>query len=84
MLDVIFAKDDDHVRLGHAAVVLNILRKTALQLLKSDSCVKGSIASKHLCCAWDFSFAPHLIADLFHKRLPPSRRNEALENPAEV
>lgn len=64
MLDVTFAEDDAHVRLGHAAVVLNILRKMALHLLKSDSSVKGSIASKRLRCAWDFSFALRLIAGL--------------------
>ena len=57
VLDVVFAEDDAHVRMGHAAVVLNMLRKMVLTLLKADSSVKGSLTSKRLRCAWDFSFA---------------------------
>ena len=61
VLDVTFAEDDAHVRMGHAAVVLNILRKMVLTLLKADSSVKGSLTSKRLRCAWDFSFALSIL-----------------------
>lgn len=61
MLDVQFHEDAAHIRMGHAAVVLNVFRKLSLQLLKLDSSVKGSIASKRLRCAWDFSFALSLF-----------------------
>lgn len=63
MLDVAFGEDNAHVRLGHAAVVLNILRKMVLLLLKTDSSVKGSISSKRLRCSWDFSFALNVISN---------------------
>jgi len=61
VLDVVFAEDDAHVRMGHAAVVLNMLRKMILTLLKADSSVKGSLTSKRLRCAWDFSFALYIL-----------------------
>ncbi len=64
MLDVVFHEDDAHVRLGHAAVILNMFRKLCLQLLKSDTSVKGSIQSKRLRCAWDFNFALSVILRL--------------------
>ena len=62
-LDVTFGEDNAHVRLGHAAVVLNILRKMVLLLLKSDSSSRGSISSKRLRCSWDFSFALRVISN---------------------
>ena len=61
MLDVVFHEDNAHVRLGHAAVILNMFRKLCLQLLKSDTSVKGSIQSKRLRCAWDFNFALSVV-----------------------
>lgn len=61
MLDVQFQEDAAHIRMGHAAVVLNTFRKLALALLKADSSVKGSVASKRLRCAWDFQFALSLF-----------------------
>lgn len=64
VLDVVFAEDDAHIRMGHAAVVLNMLRKMVLTLLKADSSVKGSLTSKRLRCAWDFSFALSVLGAL--------------------
>ena len=40
---------------------LNILRQQALQLLKIDTSVQGSMKSKRLCCGWDIFFALHLL-----------------------
>ena len=56
-LDVTFREDDAHVRLRHTAIAPNELRKMALQLLKVDKSVKGGVASKHLRCAWYFTYA---------------------------
>ncbi len=60
-LDVTFHEDAAHVRLGNAAVVLNIFRKLAMQMLKADTSVKGSMQSKLLRCAWDFDYALSVI-----------------------
>ena len=51
-LDCCFHEDDMHVRLGHAAVVINSLRKPCMQMLKSDTTVKDSLAGKPQRCAW--------------------------------
>lgn len=56
-LDMQFHEDDAHVRMGHAAVVLNMLRKLVMQMLKADTSVKGSMVSKRLRCCWRFDYA---------------------------
>ncbi len=60
-LDVTFKEDSAHIRLGNAAVVLNIFRKLVLQILKADTSVKDSMQSKLLRCAWNFDFALRVI-----------------------
>ena len=60
-LDVLFKEDDAHIRLGHAAVILNMFRKLALQMLKHDTTVQGSMTSKRLRCAWDFTYALQVV-----------------------
>lgn len=60
-LDCCFHEDDMHVRLGHAAVVLNAIRKLCMQMLKADKSVKGSLAEKRQRCAWVFEFACSVI-----------------------
>ena len=45
MLDVVFREDDSSVRMNHAPENLNILRKTALSLLRSTP-VKGRMSAK--------------------------------------
>ena len=56
-LDCCFHEDDMHVRLGHAAVVINSFRKLCMQMLKADSTVKDSLAGKRQRCAWSFDYA---------------------------
>ena len=56
-LDCCFHEDDMHVRLGHAAVVINALRKLCMQMLKVDTSVKDSLAGKRQRCAWSFEYA---------------------------
>ena len=46
-----------HVRLGHAAVVINSLRKLCMQMLKADTTVKDSLTGKRQRCAWSFDYA---------------------------
>ena len=46
-----------NIRIGNAAVVLNMIRKMIMQMLKADSSTKGSMKSKLLRCAWDFRYA---------------------------
>lgn len=60
-LDVVFKEDSAHVRLGNAAVILNIFRKLVMQMLKADTSVKGSVHSKLLRCAWNFDYALSVI-----------------------
>ena len=60
-LDCCFHEDDMHVRLGHAAVVLNAIRKLCMQMLKADKSVKGSMTEKRQRCAWVFEFACSVI-----------------------
>ena len=72
MLDICFHEDDAHVRLGHAAVILNMFRKLCMQLLKSDHSVKGSMRSKRLRCAWDISYALSVLSGPVLSPIPAS------------
>ena len=56
-LDCCFHEDDMHVCLGHAAIVINALRKLCMQMLKADTSVKDSLAGKRQRCAWSFDYA---------------------------
>ena len=77
-LDCCFHEDDMHVRLGHAAVVLNAFRKLCMQMLKADKSVKGSLSEKSSVVLGSLSLlvqlltigslSPFLIQ--FRKRLP--------------
>ena len=60
-LDCCFHEDDMHVRMGHAAVVINMLRKLCMQMLKADSSVKDSLAGKRQRCAWSFDYALSVV-----------------------
>lgn len=57
VLDMTFKEDSANIRIGNAAVVLNMIRKMIMQMLKADSSTKGSMKSKLLRCAWDFRYA---------------------------
>ena len=61
MLDVAFREDDARARLENAAENLNILRKQALQLMKQDTSVKGSMRNKRLRCAYDLFYALKVV-----------------------
>ena len=56
-LDVTFHEDDSRARMENAAEVLDILRKLALQLMKQETSVKGSLRNKRLRCGYDISYA---------------------------
>jgi predicted transposase YbfD/YdcC len=60
-LDVTFREDDSRARLENAPENLNILRKQALQLIKQETSVKGSVKSKRLRCAYDLFYALTVI-----------------------
>ena len=57
VLDVTFKEDSANIRFENAAIVLNMFRKYVMQLLKTDTSVKGSMKSKLLRCSWDFNYA---------------------------
>ena len=61
MLDVAFREDNARARLENAAENLNILRKQALQLMKQDTSVKGSMKNKRLRCAYNIFYALKVI-----------------------
>lgn len=56
-LDVTFHEDDSRARMHNAAEVLDILRKLALQLIRQDTSVKGSMRNKRLRCGYDLFYA---------------------------
>ena len=61
MLDVAFREDDCRARTLNAAENFNILRKQALQLMKSETSSKLSMRQKRLRCAYDFSYALKIL-----------------------
>lgn len=61
VLDMTFKEDSANIRIGNAAVVLNMFRKLIMQMLKADSSAKGSMKSKLLRCAWDFRYAINVL-----------------------
>ncbi len=61
MLDVTFKEDNSRARTDNAAENLNILRKQALQLMRQEASIKGSMRSKRLRCAWDLFYALKVI-----------------------
>lgn len=60
-LDCCFHEDDMHVRLGHAAVIINMFRKLCMQMLKADTTVKDSLTGKRQRCAWSFNYAMNVV-----------------------
>ena len=60
-LDCSFHEDDMHVRMGHAAVIINMLRKLCMQMLKADTSVKDSLQGKRQRCAWSFEYAMKVV-----------------------
>jgi predicted transposase YbfD/YdcC len=60
-LDCCFNEDNMHVRMGHAAIIINMFRKLCMQMLKADSSVKDSLAGKRQRCAWSFDYAMTVV-----------------------
>lgn len=60
-LDCVFHEDDIHIRMGHAAQVLNIIRKLCMQMLKMDTSWKGYLVAKRQRCAWSFDYAQSVL-----------------------
>lgn len=61
LLDVIFREDDARARTENSAENLNILRKQALQFMKQETTVKGSMRAKRLRCSYDIFYAFKVI-----------------------
>ncbi len=60
-LDCSFHEDDMHVRMGHAAVIINMFRKLCIQMLKADTSVQDSLKGKRQRCAWSFDYAMNVV-----------------------
>lgn len=60
-LDVSFREDESRVRKGHGAQNLSIIRRFALNLLKSDKTIKVGIAAKRKAAGWDNSYLLQLL-----------------------
>lgn len=60
-LDCCFNEDNMHVRMGHAAVIINMFRKLCMQMLRADTSVKDSLAGKRQRCAWSFDYALSVV-----------------------
>jgi predicted transposase YbfD/YdcC len=61
VLDVAFKEDDCRIRCDEAAENFAILRRIALNLLKSDTKTKHGIANKRLKAGWDISYLARLL-----------------------
>lgn len=61
VLDVAFREDDCRIRCDEAAQNFAILRRVALNLLKSDTKTKHGIANKRLKAGWDVSYLVTLL-----------------------
>jgi predicted transposase YbfD/YdcC len=56
VLDMVFREDDSRVRIGHAPENFAIIRHLALNLLRTESSRRASIATKRLCAALDDTY----------------------------
>ena len=70
VLDVQFREDACRVRVGHEARNFAILRHLALNLLRQDASVRGSLAAKRFRAALDHSYLLRLLAGLAHSPTP--------------
>lgn len=61
VLDVAFREDDCRIRIGEAAQNFAILRRIALNLLKSDKSTKLGVANKRLKAAWNVDYLGKLL-----------------------
>jgi len=61
VLDVAFREDDCRIRIGEAAQNFAILRRIALNLLKSDTTTKLGVANKRLKAGWNVDYLARLL-----------------------
>jgi predicted transposase YbfD/YdcC len=61
VLDVAFREDDCRIRIGEAAQNFAILRRIALNLLKSDATTKLGVANKRLKAGWNVNYLGKLL-----------------------
>jgi predicted transposase YbfD/YdcC len=64
VLDVQFREDASAVRVGDGAHTFTVLRQLALNLIRQDRTIRGSIASKRFRAALDDSYLARLLAGL--------------------
>jgi predicted transposase YbfD/YdcC len=56
VLDTVMREDESRARTGHGAENLNVLRHLALNLVKKETTMKGSMRTKLKMCAWDHNY----------------------------
>ncbi|MGB5595193.1 MAG: ISAs1 family transposase, partial [Crocosphaera sp.] len=61
VLDVAFNEDDSRIRKDNAPENLAIIRHIALNLLKQDKTLKGSIKNKRKVAGWDNDYLLSLL-----------------------
>ena len=61
VLDVDFNEDDSRIRKDNAPENLAVIRHIALNILKQDKSIKGSIKGKRKCAGWDNSYLLKLL-----------------------
>jgi predicted transposase YbfD/YdcC len=66
VLDVHFREDASRVRVGNEAHNFALLRQLALNLLRQDTRVRGSLAAKRFRAALDHTYLLRLLAGLAH------------------
>ena len=64
ILDVVFREDYIRIRTGNGAENMNIIRKIALNKMKSDTSSKDSIKGKRKRCGWDDNFALKILSEM--------------------
>ena len=62
MLDVAFGEDNSRVRVGNSAENFSILRRMALNMLKSETTLKVGVAAKRKRAGWDGEYLLKVIA----------------------
>ncbi|GIO16390.1 hypothetical protein J19TS2_59450 [Cohnella xylanilytica] len=56
VLDTVMREDESRARTGHGAENLNVLRHLALNLVKKEATMKGSVRTKLKICGWGHNY----------------------------
>jgi hypothetical protein len=62
VLDVGFREDESRLRDRNAAANLSVIRKIAINLVKADKTLKGSIKGKRKAAGWDNDYMQKIIS----------------------